>query len=542
MGIPTYFSHIVKNHSKIIKKINKLNRHVDNLYLDSNSIIYDTLGRLTKENNKYNTIDDFEKCLITGVCKKIDEYIRITNPSNRVIIAFDGVAPVAKLKQQRDRRYKSILEKEIFKEINKKEVANHELFFNISKWNKTAITPGTDFMKKMNTSVSNYFHETYDLQKLSVIVSGTDQVGEGEHKIFEFIRDHTNEHKSQVTLIYGLDADLIMLSLNHLSIVNDIYLYRETPEFIKSLNSDLNPNEHYVLDIPMLSNEIKIGWTDRFEYGGLNNRTKLYDYILLCLFLGNDFLPHFPSANIRTNGINILLDAYNSVMTENEYLFKNGKIIWKNINKLVKYLADSEYDNLIEEYKLRQKKERYNYSNSSDDEIYKKYLNIPSKNRRVEKYIDPYKPFWKNRYYSSLFFNDYNKEFTKKVCMNYLEGLEWVMNYYTYGCIDWRWKYNYNYPPLFSDLIKYVPQWDCTFLKKKEMNPVSSSVQLAYVLPRKCLYLIPNNKNLTLLKNVPEYYEENGGELQWAFCKYIWESHAILPPIDIERLEALVND
>ena len=130
--------------------------------------------------------------------------------------------------------------------------------------------------------------------------------------------------------------------------------------------------------------------------------------------------------------------------------------------------------------------------------------------------------------------------FRKQVSINYMEGLEWVMNYYTSGCIDWRWKYNYNYPPLLSDLIKYIPQWECNFLEKKSKNPVTSQVQLAYVLPRSSLYLIPNNKYLTLLKHVPEYYENNG-DLQWAFCKYIWESHAVLPDIDIENLEYLLN-
>ena len=92
----------------------ELNKNVDNLYLDSNSIIYDALAKLAKMDNAYDDINKFEDILIMNVCDKIKEYIEITQPSNRVIIAFDGVAPVAKLKQQRDRRYKSIMEKESF--------------------------------------------------------------------------------------------------------------------------------------------------------------------------------------------------------------------------------------------------------------------------------------------------------------------------------------------------------------------------------------------------------------------------------------------
>lgn len=91
-----------------------------------------------------------------------------------------------------------------------------------------------------------------------------------------------------------------------------------------------------------------------------------------------------------------------------------------------------------------------------------------------------------------------------------------------------------------SDLIKYIPQWECSFLEKKEKNPVTSTVQLGYVLPRNSLYLIPKNKYIVLLKHVPEYYEDDG-YLQWSFCKYIWESHALLPEIDINQLEYLLN-
>jgi len=98
MGIPSYFSFIVKNHGNIVRKINRLNKNVDNFYLDSNSIVYDCLRALEKE---YNGNDEqFEKKLIEAVCIKIDEYIKIIKPKKLVFIAFDGVAPVAKLEQQ----------------------------------------------------------------------------------------------------------------------------------------------------------------------------------------------------------------------------------------------------------------------------------------------------------------------------------------------------------------------------------------------------------------------------------------------------------
>ena len=138
MGIPSYFSYIVKNHSSIIKRLSDLGRRPHNLYLDSNSIIYDCLRRLTPE---YSTCTNgqFETKLIAAMCTTIDNYIKTTQPTKTVFIAFDGVAPFAKMEQQKNRRYKSALDAEIKRALD---IASPKV------WDKTAITPGTKFMKK----------------------------------------------------------------------------------------------------------------------------------------------------------------------------------------------------------------------------------------------------------------------------------------------------------------------------------------------------------------------------------------------------------
>jgi 5'-3' exonuclease len=140
MGIPSYFSYIVKNHANLIKKFNHTIQ-VNNLYLDCNSIIYDAVHNIDFTNLVESDIDT----ILRAVCSKIDEYIALLKPDNTVYIAFDGVAPVAKLEQQRSRRYKSLYQNNISKSIYKD--------VNSNPWNTTAITPGTLFMKKLNDKI-----------------------------------------------------------------------------------------------------------------------------------------------------------------------------------------------------------------------------------------------------------------------------------------------------------------------------------------------------------------------------------------------------
>ena len=511
MGIPSYFSYIVKNHQRIIQKLER-NKKPNNFYLDSNSIVYDVINNAENnivETTTYGTI-------ISLVISKIEEYILFVSPTTNVFIAFDGVAPFAKLEQQRQRRYKSWYQNKIHDQIFASETTSTS-DSTAKKWNSAAITPGTQFMKELNEALYSYFNnaraETYNVDNL--IVSGSNEVGEGEHKIFDYIRKNSADHYESSTIIYGLDSDLIMLALNHLTINPHIYLFREAPHFSMG---ELEPSESYLMDIGELSKQIAIEM----------NGGHVVDYIFLCFFLGNDFMPHFPSLNIRTGGIDKMLNAYKEINIRSKNRLTDGThIYWKHVRKLCAFLAKQEESNFIQEVALRDKKEGMykRFEEKTPENRYKKFELLPSHEREMEKYINPLQPYWQNRYYETLFnFNGNDTAKKQAVSLNYIEGLEWNIKYYTTGCPDWRWKYNYHYPPLLEDLLKDMPYFETKLMKTtpESLVPVTELFQLYYVLPKHSAYLLPDE----LREKKEAGYDDF--EFIWCFCKYFWEGHVII--------------
>ena len=81
MGIPYFFSYIIKAHKNIIKNICFLNeKQIDNFFLDSNSIIYDVVYNI-KEYKGF----DIEDYIINKVIEKIDNLYQTVK--NNVLVS-----------------------------------------------------------------------------------------------------------------------------------------------------------------------------------------------------------------------------------------------------------------------------------------------------------------------------------------------------------------------------------------------------------------------------------------------------------------------
>ncbi|KAM0747708.1 hypothetical protein T439DRAFT_94876 [Meredithblackwellia eburnea MCA 4105] len=157
-----------------------------------------------------------------------DRVVSMVRPRKLLVMAIDGVAPRAKMNQQRSRRFRAAQEAKQKEEDRLNAIAEWEAmgkevsdeFKNEKGWDTNAITPGTPFMillaKSLRYWVAKKLNEDPGWAGLEVIISDASVPGEGEHKIMDYIRrqrSHSSHDPNTKHVIYGLDADLIMLSL-----------------------------------------------------------------------------------------------------------------------------------------------------------------------------------------------------------------------------------------------------------------------------------------------------------------------------------------
>ena len=592
MGIPSYFTHVLKAYPHVIKRLSEL-PCINNLYLDCNGMVYDVVHQMQYKPEEQAA---YEAELLQRICESIDACIAIMRPMSSVFIAFDGVAPVAKLNQQRERRYKSWylgeMEAQRRREVVKNKNNNNTIYNKGKKasfieppkpaWNTSSITPGTKFMNALHDKLAEYYDTTkraalnarYNLSGKGIMVSSSKEPGEGEHKLFEYIREHAADHANMTTVIYGLDADLIMLCMSHLHISRGIYLYRETPEFVKSINVTLDEKERYFMDIPEFADAI---WgamsaphtpngalipTITPREGGVRGQRLLrrthgspMDYIFMCFMLGNDFMPHFPALNIRTTGIATLMGAYRATIGADETIIQTTPlgeyaIHWPNYKKLIAHLATQELTLIRKEHATRDRQAKHMRDSDRGDDVMHDVMMLPMKQRDVEIGINPFEPGWEQRYYAAMcdMHGAIDPPAVASLCRNYLEGMEWTFRYYTRGCVDWKWTYANHYPPLLADLVHHIPETHdpanaFSFLSIKPKEPIRDVVQLCYVLPRASHALLPPSVERALMRSrIGHKYTDDGSHnFKWAYCKYFWECHTDLPALDLHELEQIVK-
>lgn len=295
------------------------------------------------------------------------------------------------MNQQRSRRFRSAQEaaqkdedKEEFLKMLKSQnngVVHEDATAMAQKktWDSNAITPGTPFMDILAASLRYWCAYKVNTdpawEKVKVIISDATVPGEGEHKIMEFIRSQRSspEHDPNTRhVMYGLDADLIMLGLAthepHFRVLREDVFFQESKARTchicgqkghiaeackgeaKQKEGDFGEKDKALTDKPFIWLHVSVlreyleaelhvpQATFRFDL-----ERALDDWVFMCFFVGNDFLPHLPSLDIRENGIDTLIAIWrDNIPLMGGYVTKDGHVDLERAQFILDGLAKQE--------------------------------------------------------------------------------------------------------------------------------------------------------------------------------------------------------
>jgi 5'-3' exoribonuclease 2 len=312
--------------------------------------------------------------VIKSIFDSIDRIFSIVRPRKLLYMSIDGVAPRAKLNDQRSRRFlesKDALDKA--EQIARKKseiIANGGLLpkdqnqqEKIQRFDGNCITPGTPFMSRLANClryfIYNRMNKNVAWRSIKVILSDSNVPGEGEHKIINYIRrqrKHPNYDPETRHVLYGSDADLIILGLatheSHMTILRDEYdpnkprvcdVCQQVGHDMKECTgipkdklgqnnelSSTNVKTKYIfVDLSLLRDKLHKILEEKADQSSFKwyHKRFLDDWVFLCLLVGNDFLPNLPSFEVYENVIDNLMNIYmKSVPKFNDYLTDNGTL------------------------------------------------------------------------------------------------------------------------------------------------------------------------------------------------------------------------
>ena len=528
MGVPflfyNYYKKFNKSNDLMIDFVTLNQIDINSIFFDFNSLIHPAAQQILSANyNIYIKIDNLDErnfIMERDIIQNVINYTRViinkTNVKN-IYIIIDGIAPRSKMIQQRERRYKS--------EFFKVESAEKS-----SLWDSNKITPGTVFMDKLNKSLIHFKNNT----DLNVFISDSNEPGEGEHKMMKIISNKLNINSEQKILLYGLDADLIFISmLNPMS--DSIILIRDNT-FNNTLTEDKRTLDY--VDISNLKNYIYTDLVNTLKLKSNFNFVKnnlIQDYVFICFLLGNDFLHNLPNMSIKSGGIETLIKAYSnswkdSYLINNETVYNDSQV--NNINLV--FLKDIFYQ--LKNHEI------YFFKNFRIESLANSEINTLKQlelTHRISFYKEDIlklnKSNYKERYY--LYYGIKKSEI-KDNCINYLQGLSWIFGYYNgHSHNNWSWYYKHHNVPFCSDLFEFLRTESDINLNITQDKPVSNIKQLCLVLPKKSLLTILKENNIineklnVFINSYSKYYPDNI-YVDLINKRYLWQSKIFFENID----------
>ncbi|CAB3404848.1 unnamed protein product [Caenorhabditis bovis] len=388
MGVPKFYRWTSERYPCLSEVISESQiPEFDNLYLDMNGIIHNC----SHPNDDDITFRISEEEIFRNIFAYIENLYKLIRPQKVFFMAVDGVAPRAKMNQQRARRFMSA---RTAQEQTNKAVAKGQELPTEKRFDSNCITPGTYFMTKLHNELADWVEKKIRndplWQNRRIYLSGHNCPGEGEHKIMDFIRSEkagSNYDPNTRHCMYGLDADLIMLGIvshePHFSLLREEVTFNRPRKYKKPQKTDSETKKFHLLHLSLLREYLS------WEFATLKDKTSFEydmerivdDWILMGLLVGNDFLPHLPHVHIHEDALPLLYKTYKTVLpTLDGYINEGGILNLSRFEKFLKELANNDkssfMDRLEDEAFLRSKRapisgeddDLVTFENSDDDD------------------------------------------------------------------------------------------------------------------------------------------------------------------------------
>jgi len=510
--------------------------------LDLNCAIYYCVRKVqTKTPYAPQIKAKWEADLITEVLAYIQQMDKLVNPTTTLYIAVDGVAPMAKIKQQRLRRFRSAVQAE--EEAKIRAEAKGVKYEPKPRWDTNAITPGTEFMKNLSVALRKYAKTNK-----RIIASPADMPGEGEQKIMEYIRAHQPKN----AVIYGLDADLIVLSLwANATLGINMSLFREEMEFNGAVKTNAVGDEKFLY---LLVDQLANALFTKFQKTDAQPKAEfIRDFVGMMSLLGNDFVPHGMVLKIKDDGIEALLRMYKDHLqtpfvqqtAERQWIYNSSAMA----DLFQRVAATEEQQILRTTAKKLSSRPGMTGSKEPEDQAIARYNDQPivwaaekvfTTQIQLEDREKPswvLKPDWKTIYDNeALMGADPNK-----AVKYYMESLAWTLAYYSGAPFDLYWYYPWYLPPRAETVAAYLQAtpFNRIAVPNTARTPLKPLEQLAMVLPQSSFHLLPKE-----FQALPKLYP-HAFPIQWGLFslgrKILWECEPLIPLIQPTQITGWIE-